>query len=57
MYQILKQSLKDPKNKTLLVDDHSEILEIENLEDAEKICAIFNANSKDFKYTLRKTTR
>jgi hypothetical protein len=54
MYQITKQSLKDKGNVILLVDTHSEVLEFENLHEAEDFCGILNANANGFKYKVKR---
>lgn len=53
VYQIIKENLKDPKSKVLLVDSHSEVIECDTLDEAQDICDIFNANSTDSKYYIR----
>jgi len=53
IYQILKQNLENPLQQTLMVDNHSEILEIESEQAAIKLCDILNANATDSKYYIR----
>jgi hypothetical protein len=53
IYQIVKENLKDPQIKVLLIDSHSEVIECDTLEEAEDICNIFNANSTDSKYYIK----
>ena len=52
-YQIIKENLQDPSQKTLLMDGHDEILEIESLEEVASLCGILNANATDSKYYIR----
>ena len=53
VYQIIKQNLKNPLSRVLLVDSHSEVIEYETFQEAEDLCAVFNANSTDSKYYIK----
>jgi hypothetical protein len=52
-YQIIKENLQNPSQKTLLMDGHDAILEIELLEEVAHLCEILNANATDSKYYIR----
>jgi hypothetical protein len=54
MYQILKEYKHSGKIQyVLMVDGHSEILEFDNIEEAQEFCDILNANAIDCKYSIR----
>jgi hypothetical protein len=53
IYQIVKENLKDPDNKVLLVDSHSEVVEYETFKEAEELCCLFNANANDSRYYIK----
>jgi len=52
-YQIIKENLQNPSQKTLLMDGHDAILDIESLEEVAHLCEILNANATDSKYYIR----
>ena len=52
-YQIIKENLQNPGNKTVMIDSSSEVLEFENIEEAQIFCDILNANANDSKYYIK----
>jgi hypothetical protein len=52
-YQIIKENLQNPKNRTVMIDSSSEVLEFENIEEAQVFCDILNANANDSKYYIK----
>ena len=53
MYQITKEDLKT-RQRILLIDSHSEVLEFETLREAEELVNIMNANASGYRYGYRK---
>jgi hypothetical protein len=52
MFQIVKQN-KVTLSETLVIDTSNEVLEFENIDEAEDLCNLFNKNSKSHYYYTR----
>ena len=56
MFQISKQSLSGKKVNVLLLNENSEILEFDTIEEANALCDILNANASGFLYQVKVVT-
>lgn len=56
MFQISKQSLSGKKVNVLLLNENSEILEFDTIEEANALCDILNANANGFLYQVKVVT-
>ena len=56
MFQISKQSLSGKKINVLLLNENSEILEFDTIEEANALCDILNANANGFLYQVKVVT-
>lgn len=56
MFQIVKESLSGKKIRVLLLNQNSEILEFDTIEEANDLCEILNANANGFIYTVKVVT-